>query len=73
MRQSKQARIDELERTLMIEQEGLRAEKANLNRLVEIHKSQLSTISSELTNYKYKAWMVDQLLEITKNLSIRKP
>lgn len=70
-RQSKQAQIDELERTLKYEQggiEGLRKEIAWLHQTVDMHKKRVGEIAAENEELRMdKKWLKTLVQNLTGN------
>lgn len=71
MRQSKQARIDVLERSLGYVQEELRAERSNLSQITTENENRYSRILAERNHYMNQAQYSDRLLKVIENLSSR--
>lgn len=72
MHQSKQAKIEELERSLEIEAANVRSLNDILARERVEKIQEISKVRAEREHYASRALMVDTLLEIIKNLSVRK-
>lgn len=72
MRQSKQSRIDELERTLEIEQEGLRSYKENLIRLTNEHNQAITRLKMERDFLYQRAMDSNRLMTILENITSTK-
>lgn len=72
-RRTKQDQINELERTLKIEQDGLRAEKANLSRINSDWEIKFTNLVRQRDQYREKSEFAERLLRIVETLSSRKP